>query len=161
MRKALLILAALFMVAGGIAYAAIPGADGTINGCYKRSDGTLRVIDAEAGATCKPSETAIAWSQTGPPGEDAGPVRIATISQSATIPAATIGGIDVVCPSGMIAVGGGYNFNTPGANIVVWKNVQSSSSARVWEVGFRNDSNNAWLVSAYALCSPDAAVFLG
>jgi hypothetical protein len=95
MRKALLILAALFMVAGGIAYAAIPGADGTINGCYKRSDGTLRVIDAEAGATCKPSETAIAWSQTGPPGEDAGPVRIATISQSATIPAATIGGIDV------------------------------------------------------------------
>jgi hypothetical protein len=35
MRKALLILAALFMVAGGIAYAAIPGADGTINGCYK------------------------------------------------------------------------------------------------------------------------------
>ncbi|MGH9199426.1 MAG: lipoprotein, partial [Acidimicrobiia bacterium] len=35
MRKPLLILVALLVVAGGIAYAAIPGADGTISGCYR------------------------------------------------------------------------------------------------------------------------------
>lgn len=161
MRKALLILAALLAVAGGIAYAAIPGSDGTISGCYKLSDGTLRVIDAEAGATCKSSEKPITWSQTGPPGEDAGPVRIATVSQSTSIPAASISGIDVVCPPEMMAVSGGYNFNTPGAHIVVWKSLQSPSSNRVWEVGFRNDDGNAWLVTAFALCSPDVEVFVG
>ena len=125
------------------------------------NDGTLRVIDAEAGATCKPNEKLITWSQTGPPGEDAGPVRIATVTQSTSIPAASISGIDVVCPSGMTALSGGYNFNTPGAHIVVWKNLQSPSSNRVWEVGFRNDDSNAWLVTAFALCSPDVEVFVG
>jgi len=30
----------------GTAYAAIPGGDGAIHGCYTKSGGTLRVIDA-------------------------------------------------------------------------------------------------------------------
>jgi hypothetical protein len=161
MRKALLILTVLLVVAGGVAYAAIPGADGTINGCYKTGDGTLRVIDAEAGATCKTNEKPIAWSQTGPPGEPGGPLRIATIFQSARIPPASISGIDVVCPTGMTALSGGYNFNTPGAHIVVWKNLQSSSLARVWEVGLRNEDSNDWVVTAFALCSPDVEAFSG
>lgn len=61
-------LAVVAAVLGGVAVAtgAIPGQSGTINGCVK--NGVLRVIDAEAGDTCKASETAISWNQKGQPG---------------------------------------------------------------------------------------------
>ena len=60
---------ALVASAGGIAYAAIPGAGGTITGCYK-TNGSLRVIDAEAGQTCTSSEQQLTWNQTGPQGPE-------------------------------------------------------------------------------------------
>lgn len=59
----------------GIGYAAIPGADGVINGCYNASSnpsGQLRVIDTEAGAKCNKSEKPLNWNQKGPKG-DPGP----------------------------------------------------------------------------------------
>jgi hypothetical protein len=46
-----------------IAYAAIPDTAGVIHGCYKRNNGTLRVID-DAVTQCDNSETPIQWSQT-------------------------------------------------------------------------------------------------
>jgi hypothetical protein len=52
----------------GTALAAIPDASGVIHGCYKPSDGKLRVIDTEAGKTCASEETALVWNQTGPQG---------------------------------------------------------------------------------------------
>ena len=55
-------------VAGSVAYATIPGADGTINGCYEKRTGMLRVIDSDAGARCTSLETPIAWSRQGPQG---------------------------------------------------------------------------------------------
>jgi hypothetical protein len=64
---------------GGVALAAIPGGDGTINGCYLKITGTLRVIDPAKGQHCVASlETAISWNQHGAPGlpgpkGDAGP----------------------------------------------------------------------------------------
>lgn len=64
-----LILGAL--VSGSIAWATIPSStDGVITGCYRngRNDGQLRVIDAEAGAQCKRTETQITWNQQGPTG---------------------------------------------------------------------------------------------
>jgi hypothetical protein len=65
-------LAAVAM-AGGIAYAAIPGSNGVISGCYGKHVGVLRVIDAEAGKTCKPFENPIAWNQQGPSGAQGPP----------------------------------------------------------------------------------------
>lgn len=51
-----------------IAYAAIPDSNGVIHGCYKTSNGSLRVIDSPA-VQCDPrNETAISWNQTGPQG---------------------------------------------------------------------------------------------
>lgn len=66
-------------LAGGVALAAIPGGDGTINGCYLKVTGTLRVIDPAKGQHCVGNlETAISWNQHGAPGlpgpkGDAGP----------------------------------------------------------------------------------------
>ena len=45
--------------------ALIPSSDGTISGCYKNSRGFLRVIDAEAGESCRRNETALSWSSAG------------------------------------------------------------------------------------------------
>lgn len=57
---------------GFIAYASIPDASGTIHGCYKRSGGTLRVIDFPAQQCDARAEIQISWNQTGPQGP-AGP----------------------------------------------------------------------------------------
>jgi type VI secretion system secreted protein Hcp len=58
---------------GAFAAAAIPGADGTITGCYTSAggqQGNLRVIDE--GQACAKGETQIKWNQKGVPG-DRGP----------------------------------------------------------------------------------------
>jgi hypothetical protein len=59
--------AAVFGVVSGV-QAAIPNSSGVINGCYQKNVGNLRVIDPSAGDSCRPSEIAISWSQTGPQG---------------------------------------------------------------------------------------------
>jgi hypothetical protein len=54
-------------VAGGIAYAAIPGEDGVISACRHKISGALRVIDSSA--TCNAStELPLNWNQSGPAG---------------------------------------------------------------------------------------------
>jgi Collagen triple helix repeat (20 copies) len=54
------------VVVAVVAYASIPDSSGVIHGCYNPK-GTLRVIDSSTD-TCKPNETGLDWSQTGPPG---------------------------------------------------------------------------------------------
>jgi hypothetical protein len=61
-------VAVLFAVAGGIAYATIPGSDGTIHGCYQKNNGQLRVVDPSLGGSCGPSEAPLDWNQVGPQG---------------------------------------------------------------------------------------------
>lgn len=58
------------LVLGGVAGAAIPDSDdGEIHACFQKNQGQLRVIDAEEGAACRPSELPLVWSQEGPQGE--------------------------------------------------------------------------------------------
>ena len=65
---------AIFSIAAGIAYAAIPDAAGVIHGCYRTSTddqkGQLRVV--EDPASCRSNESAIQWNETGVAGP-AGP----------------------------------------------------------------------------------------
>ena len=68
-RRALVILAGaacLVGVVAGLAYATIPNS-GVINGCYTKSGGTLRVIDASV-TNCTKTETALAWNVQGAQG---------------------------------------------------------------------------------------------
>lgn len=56
----------------GIAYAAIPSADGVIHSCYNAGSnpsGQLRVIDQEAGGKCAKNEKALDFNQKGPKGD--------------------------------------------------------------------------------------------
>jgi hypothetical protein len=50
------------------AYASIPDEDGVVHGCYKRSGGTLRVIDYPTVQCDSRAEIQISWNQTGPRG---------------------------------------------------------------------------------------------
>lgn len=68
-RRTLLLLGTVAVaLATGVGYAAIPSSSGAVNGCYERITGILRVIDKEAGKSCKSFETAITWSVQGPTG---------------------------------------------------------------------------------------------
>jgi hypothetical protein len=54
------------VLTSGIAWAMIPSSSGVITACYTKKDGSLRVIDAEAGDACKAKETTLTWNQAGP-----------------------------------------------------------------------------------------------
>lgn len=58
------------VLAGGVAYAAIPSADGTIHACYSEKTGALRAVDGSA--NCRQAEQPLVWNQNGPKG-DPGP----------------------------------------------------------------------------------------
>jgi len=49
-------------------YASIPDSAGVIHGCYQTSNGSLRVIDTDAGGKCSSGENPLNWNQTGPVG---------------------------------------------------------------------------------------------
>jgi len=61
------VAAAALALAGGVAYATIPDADGVIHGCYGKSGGSLRVIDNGV-TNCQKTETALNWNVKGPTG---------------------------------------------------------------------------------------------
>src|SRR3954451_3812052 len=56
-----------------VGVAAIPSADAPIHACVTTATGAVRIIDAEAGATCTAgTETNLVWNQTGPAGPAGG-----------------------------------------------------------------------------------------
>src|SRR3954449_7454748 len=68
--KALIACTGAALLAGGaLAVGAIPGSNGTINGCYAEKTGNLRVVSA--GTKCKKGEKALRWNE---PGQNPDPV---------------------------------------------------------------------------------------
>ena len=58
--------AGLILGAAAVAVAAIPDSNtGVISACMKTRDGTIRIIDAQAGRRCITGETLITWNQKG------------------------------------------------------------------------------------------------
>ena len=67
--RVLAVSAGFLALAGGVAYATIPNSTtAVISGCYGKTTGLLRVIDAQAGKKCTSLEVPIAWNQKGPQG---------------------------------------------------------------------------------------------
>src|SRR6516225_3908697 len=61
-----IVSSAILAVAAGVAYATVPDSQGLIHSCIR--NGAIRIIDTDAGQTCKAGESALQWSQTGPQG---------------------------------------------------------------------------------------------
>jgi len=80
-RKALVVAAvsaAVFAVAGGIAYATIPDGGHVYTACMLKNVGTIRMIDTSLPSSsllshCTSLETQISWSQNGTPGPQGNP----------------------------------------------------------------------------------------
>ena len=103
------LLAVTVIAAGGsIAWASIPDPNGVIHGCYQKNVGNLRVIDSSTG-TCRPSEVALNWNQTGPKG--------------ATGPAGPRGPTGPTGPADRVALGAGNGIITA----VTFSSVQTVS----------------------------------
>ena len=126
----LLLVAAAGLAAGGIAYATIPGGDGVFHACVKDANGNVRLVDPSApgkSGGCRDNETAVSWSQTGPPGPPGAPgspgapgapgapgtpgapgisglqtVTLASVSNSISPKEAAL-----LCPAGKRAIAGG------------------------------------------------------
>src|SRR3954449_5850205 len=100
------------VVTGSVAWATIPDGTGQIDAVYQMSSGDLRVIDPSVGAACRPSETALAWSQTGPPGPSgATSVTIRTATQ--TVSPGSSHTFTAHCDAGEVATGGGWRMEGP------------------------------------------------
>jgi hypothetical protein len=132
------------LTGAAIAFATIPGADGMIHGCYSNSNGDLRVID-DAIETCRPNETAIAWSQSGIIGYE-------VITETQTAPPAVGTVARARCTSGKRVLGGGYQ--QPGGLEIDQSFPQlSGPSANSWQVLVTNHNTLPLTFTAYAVCA--------
>ena len=139
----------LGLALGGVAYATIPDPGGVIHGCYEKNQGQLRVIDSGQNQTCRSSEVALKWNQTGPQGPKgdagatgptgpqgpAGPqgatgpqgapgasgaTHVTVHSTTTSIPNNVAIDQAVACPAGTVATGGGAHVGTGGgAGLVI------------------------------------------
>ncbi len=102
-------LAAAVLAGTGTALASIPGSDGVIHGCYLVKDGTLRVIDTDAGQSCVKGEKGLSWNQAGPqgPAGPAGPQGDPGLSGVHVVDTGTLtftGPITITCPNSETAL---------------------------------------------------------
>ena len=77
-RRLAISVVAMLAAAGGIAYAAIPGAGNIYTGCMLKNVGTVRLIDSTLPSSnlmshCTALETQISWDQQGQKGEPGSP----------------------------------------------------------------------------------------
>jgi hypothetical protein len=85
-------------LAGGVAWATVPGDGGVIQGCYTKVGGILRVVDADKGQHCLDIEAPIAWNQKGPKGDPGAAGVSPTVAQ--------LQPGDAGCPAGGAAITG-------------------------------------------------------
>jgi hypothetical protein len=99
--------AAATLIVGSVAWATIPDADGVIHACLK--NGVPRIVDVDAGESCKASERPLDWNQAGQPGTSGGVSGYQLLTGDAvTLGPGASGEASVTCPEGTRALGGGY-----------------------------------------------------
>ena len=154
-KKTFAFLAAGTLLAGvvgaGIAYASIPATDGTIHGCYSSDTlgtGDLYVIDDAA--TCPSGYTALNWNQEGSPGVSG--YEVVTDSYTNTSAQSQTSSVEVNCPTGKVALGGGGS-----GSFFIQKSqpIVSGGSAVGWDVQVHEEGNSSDPITAYgfAICA--------
>lgn len=153
-RSTLVLVVALVIAAGGIAYASIPGPTGLIRGCYDNAAPggrhALHVVDSAARG-CGTGFTAVNWNQTGPKGATGpqGPAGtfkgLYRLSFTSKKNHAHSKKLTLLCHSGDQATGGGYQLI--GA-------LEGRLTTRSLPVG---NPPNGWQAKAFNLISPVGA----
>jgi hypothetical protein len=165
------LVAAALAVTAGIAYATIPSG-GVIHGCYSKSGGALRVIDASV-RNCKLGETALDWNvlgaqgPQGPQGPEGlqgpvGPQGPAGVSGRVfariidTVPSGD--GFEhfvAPCPAGKVVLGGGYAIQEEGVNELTFSGPGDAliNPVQGWAVSIGRDEDVPITIQVYAICA--------
>ena len=142
-----------------IAVATIPAADGTVHGCVKSSKGQLYLIDPGAGDTCG-KDGVLDWNKpgaTGTKGIDGpkgftgaqgtpGSSGYETARDQETTDSSGNGSAEADCPSGKVAVAGGYEISY----LLVPLHSAPTSDGSGWVVDMTGTPNTTF--AAYAIC---------
>jgi hypothetical protein len=148
--RLVLSLAVLLVLAvATVAFAAIPhSTTGAITGCYSNSTGSLKVIDAQAGATCAGNETTLTWLQSGVTGFE----RVQAVDNSSQWPSGTGFALEAQCPTGKAVFSGGYLKAHADTDVT---QSYPDITRRSWTITFANlsGSTHTGVGTAYALCA--------
>ena len=152
---------AALAAAGGFAYAAIPASDGTINACYHKETGALRVIDT-SGESCLPSEAPISWNQ------EQGQLRVREVLGTSDEVLNTFEGVELISavakcdPDEELVTGGGFRLFAESrldllkVNVVESGPVSSVQPMRLngWGViAYAPTEIGRWGIDAHAVCT--------
>lgn len=144
-------VAAGLILAGGIAYAAIPDSGGTIHACYKTTvpaHGTpLSIIDSEAGGTCPNGYTELTWSSV----KDT-LVTQRVVSDTVTVNPGADGSAAAVCPDGWRLTGGGFA-EAGGSPTIIGSYAVLPVRGQIWEVDVHNSTSDEAGIAAVAECA--------
>jgi hypothetical protein len=171
-RLAVALAAVLVVSAGiGVASGAIPSGDGTISACHAKLAGVryLRLIDTQAGETCKGSETKLTWNQKGAKGDpgpqgpegDPGPQGpkgdpgLGTLNLRQALGTAEPGQtqqVDSFCEPGERVTGGGFILPDGGQDVRILSSGADLELKR-WIVEIANDGGQEQDVLTEAVCA--------
>jgi hypothetical protein len=161
----------------GIALGSIPDSNGVIHGCYKNGNGRLSVIDTNASQNCKSDQTPLNWNQTGPqgpvgpagpqvpPGPAGGIASMRVVQQQPDLPANSDTQLYIHCPTGYIAISGGYinQLSHAPAQIVIRRSTNDATypggQPETWDFSVDNTGSDVpqGYTSFEAFCIPSAA----
>jgi len=167
------------VLASGVALATNPSSAGTIQACYAKFGGQLRVINPANHEHCRNGwEVPLSWSEfgakgdpgpqgpPGPPGPKGDKGDSGGSGGAAAAPAAGMSGWEkdtfttsldpgemtttvVSCSAGKHVLGGGV-LVTPTFGTVLASGPNSDSG---WQVTYKNDPSNATSMTTYAICA--------
>jgi hypothetical protein len=149
----------------GVGYAAVPGGDGTIHGCYDNVSGQMRLYDAEDDSprSCGSKETEVSWNEEGPAGVSGRVVMTGASARDSTYTKS----VAVYCPPGKRVIGGGarisgandYSAAYGAAITASWPHDlhdPSTGGVTGWAAGAQETSGSYtldWRLHAWAICA--------
>ena len=161
-RPAIVVVVGLAAVLMGarIAAATVPDANGTVHGCVKGQNGKLYVVDPSMGQTCG-KDMALDWNEPGATGQQgiAGPKGFTgsqgtpgssgyeNVRDQEAADGSGNGSAEADCPSGKVALAGGYELSTS----LVPLHSAPTSDGSGWVVDVTGLANSTF--AAYAICA--------
>ena len=148
------------LTAIGVAWATIPSKDGTINACYMKATGIVRIIDPDT-QQCHRWETPISWNQAGPQGLPGpqGPGGVSGYEQKSHqewLAAGTYKQVSVRCSAGKKVLGGGFDVELP-TEVKVYSSQPSDGQGNFidngWNVFALNSGPYTRQVTVSAICA--------
>ena len=147
-----------------LAVATVPGTNGTVHACLKNTNRQVYLIDPSSGQSCG-KDTPLDWNKPGaagakgvdgPKGDTGSPGITGSsgyqkVSDQETADTSGNGSAEAKCPSGTVAVSGGYELTGPVEMVALHSAPASDGSG--WVVDVTNGPSQTFI--AYAICATD------